>query len=319
MTASAPGKVLWSGEYAVLDGAPAVVVAVTRRAHARVADRPQRLSPFLEAARREVEAAFGPESAEAGRAARVVVDSRPLEDRGKKLGLGSSAAATVAVIAAAVGRLDLPLIHRLAHRAHGAAQAPRGARGSGADVAASVHGGALVVARPGDADDLMPLAVRRTSIPADITPVLLWTGLPADTPTLVARVRALREVHPGRHAACIDAIARASEALCAALDAGDPARVIAAIDNGSDALRALGDAAGAPLVPPDTAAAARLAARHGGAVKPTGAGGGDVLLAVLPSSTAAAFTDEARSAGMTPISADVSPDGVRLADPVPPS
>ena len=34
--ASAPGKVVLSGEYAVLDGAPAVCMAVDRRAIARV-------------------------------------------------------------------------------------------------------------------------------------------------------------------------------------------------------------------------------------------------------------------------------------------
>ena len=35
MIATAPGKLILTGEYAVLDGAPAVVVAVDRRAVAR--------------------------------------------------------------------------------------------------------------------------------------------------------------------------------------------------------------------------------------------------------------------------------------------
>ncbi len=35
MTATAPGKLILTGEYAVLDGAPAVVVAMDRRVVAR--------------------------------------------------------------------------------------------------------------------------------------------------------------------------------------------------------------------------------------------------------------------------------------------
>jgi phosphomevalonate kinase len=38
ITASAPGKLVLSGEYAVLDGAPAICVAVDRGIHDR--DRP---------------------------------------------------------------------------------------------------------------------------------------------------------------------------------------------------------------------------------------------------------------------------------------
>jgi mevalonate kinase len=62
-----------------------------------------------------------------------------------------------------------------------------------------------------------------------------------------------------------------------------------------------------------------LARRHGGAAKPTGAGGGDVLLALVPEAAVQAFTDEARHAGMVPLGADVSSDGVSLADPGRPS
>ncbi|MDH5619728.1 MAG: hypothetical protein OEZ11_14015, partial [Gammaproteobacteria bacterium] len=42
VVASAPGKIVLSGEYAVLFGAPAICMAVNRRAFARVADSDDR-------------------------------------------------------------------------------------------------------------------------------------------------------------------------------------------------------------------------------------------------------------------------------------
>jgi len=44
VVASAPGKIVLSGEYAVLDGAPAIVMAVNRRARAALADVDGRVS-----------------------------------------------------------------------------------------------------------------------------------------------------------------------------------------------------------------------------------------------------------------------------------
>jgi phosphomevalonate kinase len=300
--ASAPGKILLAGEYAVLEGHPAVIVAVDRRATARVAREPQRLSPFLEAARRELVAACGAASPEAERAARVVVDTAGFAAGGRKLGLGSSAAATVAAVAAALGRLDR--VHELAHRAHARAQEPRGARGSGADVAASVHGGLLEVRGVPEAG---PLAVRRLAWPSDLELCAVWTGAPADTPTLVAAVRGLRARDPAGHRAAIERIAAAA----AQLARGDD---IAAVVEGAAALAALGDAAGVPLVPPGFEAVAALAAAHGGAAKPTGAGGGDLVAALLPGGAAGGFRAAAASRGMILVPVRVSLTGVALAE-----
>ncbi len=298
MTASAPGKVLWSGEYAVLDGAPAVVTAVTRRAVARVTDETHELSPFLAAVRDEL----GP------RADHVFVDSTSLSDGDRKLGLGSSAAATVAAVAAVLGETGAR-VHEIAHRAHARAQAARGARGSGADIAASVHGGVLEVRRTGEDT---PVAVRRLALPASLELVLVWTGSPADTPSLVAAVRAFRDRDPRGHAAAIEGIATASSALIAALEARDAQAVVAAIAAGAGALEELAARSGAPLVPPVLAAASALARTHGGAAKPTGAGGGDLILAVFPGPSAP-FRAAARAAGMIVVTASVDPDGVSLA------
>jgi phosphomevalonate kinase len=281
--ARAPGKVLLLGEYAVLEGAPAVVAAVDRHAVAGEAGaRADPPSPFLAAARAEVEARHGPGSEEASRAARVAVDSAALASGGAKLGLGSSAAVTVAAVAWALGpRADLrDEVHRLAHRAHARAQEPRGARGSGADVAASVHGGILEVRRPSSPDGLAPLAVRRLTLPP-LALLLVWTGQPADTPVLVAAVRAHRVRDPRGHAAALDAIAAAAAALILARDS--------------------------------PAAIAALAASHGGTAKPTGAGGGDLLLCALPDAASAdAFAAAVPALGLTVLRPRLGAEGVTL-------
>nr|MBA3501924.1 hypothetical protein [Deltaproteobacteria bacterium] len=51
--ATAPGKLILTGEYAVLDGAPAIVTAVDRRAVAR-RDAVRGSSPFLLAVAHEI-------------------------------------------------------------------------------------------------------------------------------------------------------------------------------------------------------------------------------------------------------------------------
>jgi phosphomevalonate kinase len=324
--ASAPGKVLWSGEYAVLDGAPAVVVAVSRRARASVTAVPQRLSPFLAAVRDEIIASYGADSAAAIAAARIVVDTKSLSQDGRKLGIGSSAATTVAAVAVALDRdprhdVHSPSerrveIHRIAHRAHAAAQAPRGARGSGADVAASVHGGVLVVQRPDGGDDSTPLGVRPTRLPRGLTPVLIWTGEVADTPSLVAHVRAFAARDPEAHGAARRELAQASRELIAAIDADDAVSAVAAVALGAEALAALGRRARAELVPPSMKPLADLARAHAGAAKPTGAGGGDQILAVFPTAgDAEAFRRSAVSTGAIIVDADVDPAGVQLEPP----
>src|SRR5262245_24525801 len=130
--ASAPGKVVLTGEYAVLDGAPALVASVDRRARVMVR-RAAGLSvsaPQLgieAAALRETDEGFVAAAAEHEQALRVVtavasavarfakhpldnlalaIDTGPFFDGGLKVGLGSSAAVAVALggaLAEAVG------------------------------------------------------------------------------------------------------------------------------------------------------------------------------------------------------------------------
>lgn len=298
--ASAPGKVMLAGEYAVLDGAPAIVVAVDRRAEAHLVDAPPAPSEFLAAAAAVVAREVGAEAAAA--LARVAVDSRALADRGLKLGLGSSAAATVAAIGAAlhaVGRFAPEVVGALAATAHAEAQARRGAAGSGADVAAATWGGAI---------RFQGGRVTPVTLPPELALSFAWTGAVADTATLVAAVTATRG-RPAVEAALL-AIADASAALAEATTA---AAALTALAAAGRATADLGRAAEVALVPPSVTALTAALTPLGAVAKTTGAGGGDVIAIAAPTLVApSAVTDAIIGAGLTPLTLAIDPRGVAI-------
>ena len=298
--ATAPGKVMLAGEYAVLDGGLAVVAAIDRRARATLASGPVALSPFLVAAREIVAEVLGEAAAET--LDRTVVDTAPLVDGERKLGLGSSAAATVAAIglaAGVAGHDDRTLVAQMARNAHARAQAALGAPGSGADVAASATGG-VIGFRNGK-----PRAV---SLPADLALHFAWTGAPADTATLVAAVTAARAANATAVTAALDAIAEAAHAFASAADATAAIRAFRA---GARAMTALAAATGVDLIPPALADLAAGLAPLGAAAKTTGAGGGDIIAIAAPGTLARNQIDAAIvGAGLWPLHLAVDAVGV---------
>ncbi|MBL8620673.1 MAG: hypothetical protein JNK64_05190 [Myxococcales bacterium] len=300
MIATAPGKIMLAGEYAVLDGGTAVVIAVDRRVRATVGPAPVALSEFLAAAAEALDRDVGAAAAAALRA--VTVDSEALRQDGHKLGLGSSAAATVAAVAAAlhaVGGFERARVGRLAAAAHAAAQGRRGAAGSGADIAASTWGGAIAFTRG---------AVAPIVLPPGLALDVAWTGAPADTATLVAAVTAARP-RPGVEAA-LAAIADASAALAAATSA--PA-ALAAFAAAADATARLASATGVALVPDAVRALQARLAPLGAVAKTTGAGGGDLVVIARPDALDRNLATAALvEAGLCPLSLALDPTGVDI-------
>lgn len=264
MKARAPGKILLSGAYAVLGGAPAIVAAVDRYVTADGARPPERITD-------EVRAALGAENA-------PWFDASELRRGDRKLGVGSSAAILVASLGARVlermpDASDAVLAAEVfapALAAHRAAQ--RG--GSGVDVAASTYGGVLAYRR-GHAD--VP-ELRAVALPSGLEVEVYFSGESASTPALIARVDALAASEPSLHAALLGAqTAAASEAEAAVL-AGDAARFVRALAEQRRVLAELGERAGAGIVTNACRALAELAEREGGTALPSGAGGGDVSI-----------------------------------------
>ena len=315
MIASAPGKLIVTGEYAVLEGAPAIVIAVDRRATAQRNATPRGSSPFLLAVADEIAARRGAADPAAHAALEISVDSTAFYHRITKLGLGSSAAVTVAATALALGTVDREEVLAVALAAHARAQGPRGARGSGADVAASVHGGTIVFTRPAS-DDGAPAQVERLRWPAQVTILPFFTGTAADTVQLVTRVHAARDANRTAVEAALTAIADASRAACAALTAPAdiaPVALIGALALAANAMDRLAIATGIGLVPECVTAARAALARLGGTAKTTGAGGGDVGLAVIPATVDATLATRLLiEAGCQPLRISLDEAGVDL-------
>jgi phosphomevalonate kinase len=272
--ARAPGKLVLSGAYAVLDGAPAIVSAVDRYVTADATRRADFITP-------EVRAALGADTEVPW------FDAGALRERGEKLGLGSSAAILVASLAARTLRERGPLgdfelcelVFEPALRAHAEAQGG----GSGVDVAAAAFGGTLVFHRKGaegPADPSRPSvpSIVRSGLPAGVEIETWWSGRPATTADFVRRVKALAVREPSLYAERMGAQVDAAERAVHAALAGHAADFVAALAAQRLALLELGRAAEVNIV---TEFVTRLAAAAPeAAVLPAGAGGGDIVLHV---------------------------------------
>jgi phosphomevalonate kinase len=319
---TAPGKLFVTGEWAVLAGAPALVAAVDRRARveveggageelvieslaegtSRIADPTRGSLPPGDAG--AVVAAIRAVCGRTGGAplpARVRVDSRAFLVGERKLGLGRSAAtlaATSAALLAAAGTHDRDVV--LAAALAGNATLQEG-RGSGADVAAAVHGGVVEVRVAGGT----PTVVGR-ALPGGLRLVAGWTGESAPTAPLLAR---FAEATRGPAFA---ALVKAAADAAAAAAAGDADALLETVRRSAVLLDRVGAEADLPIVTPALRRLVEVASRLGIAAKPSGAGGGDCGIALVGSAREAAELARAwREAGIVPLELAVASEGVR--------
>lgn len=306
VSASAPGKVVLSGEYAVLDGAPAVSMAIDRRAIAELATAAGAVCSVTapgyapEPGRFVVDAgrfrwleggdrfAVIENVCKAGAftvsgAIDIVLDTRAFADAatGAKIGVGSSAAVTVA-LAAALTTLagDSRDITAIAIEAHRELQGG----GSGIDVATSVAGGLIEYRMAG---------TRRRALdwPQGLHFALYWSGVAASTAERLERL-GLAAPKPSRGALGDTAVAAA-----AAWRSGASRAILEAVGNFATALARFDADHDIGIF--DAGHAALAAAAPDGVVyKPCGAGGGDIGLALATDTGLLAdFTETARRHG----------------------
>jgi phosphomevalonate kinase len=296
--ARAPGKLVISGAYAVLEGAPAIVSAVDRFVTADAARPAERVTPEVRAALANANAPW--------------FDASELRQGGQKLGLGSSAAILVASLAARVLAERGPLADRElaaavaapALAAHAAAQAG----GSGVDVAAAAYGGTLLFRRAA------PTHAESVPLPAAVHVETFWSGAEASTSALVSRVFSLQERDAAAFSRLLGAQAAAAEAAERALRAGDGAGLVAALAAQRHALTELGSAAGVAIVTPSARVLAGAAEREQATALPAGAGGGDVLIFAGRSESSDGFRELAEQHGYLRLELRLGARGVHAVD-----
>ena len=303
--ARVPGKLFLSGEYAVLQGAPAIACAVGRHVEVRF---------LAAAAAEEAEAARWRESAreallghgfDAAPAARPLeIDSRALyTDGGTKLGLGSSAAVAVGVSALALASIGpmppLAVQLRIATDLHRARQGPGG---SGVDIAACLYGGVIAVANN---------RVNRLRWPRGLHCAVFWTGRDAETGLAIQR---FRQALDGEAVATAEQLSRVAGEVRQGWDRGAGA-VLAALRNYAAAWRAMDEAANIGIYSRPHRRLDQLARAANCVYKPSGAGGGDCGLAFSTDpGRLDALRESARRDGLAPLELDLGVAGSRVRD-----
>lgn len=259
MSISAPGKLMLLGDYAVLEGGIAVVAAVNRRATGVVEpEGVTSMSPVVRAVLKRAEAAG--HVAPTG----VNIDTSAFHDAaGTKLGLGSSAVVAVITAALATGKGDDEAL-RIAIEGHRDAA---GGRGSGVDVAACFSGGVIAALRQPGPIDPLPTRIRGLELS------VLYTGSAASTPELVGRCQGSPK---WPHWA--DVLKSLTEEGVEAWKKQDSLRFLSVVARYGRAMADMGRDAGAPVVTEQIDEVMKRATARGAAAKPSGAGGGDVVV-----------------------------------------
>ncbi len=343
VTASAPGKCMLVGEYAVLEGAPALMCAINRRCHVRLevpdgaigsVRAPGLLSRTLRyhlgadtgicwqnASPEErdrmrlfeslVTASMRGAHDSADRAPNLpdcLLNSRALYLGQRKLGLGSSASMCVA-LGGALRKFLGTSPPRLAdlQSLHFRFQ---GNKGSGADVAACLAGDTLIYrqTKPGHGQ------FRAVAIPENVKFALLWTGTSADTKEMLTRLSFFRNVHSRSYSVTMKRLRSIAEECVLAIQTdGGATDFLQAVSEFTDSLRDFAKLTGLPVFTASHARLCEAAKRVGLLYKPIGAGGGDLGMAISADPEKLAwFCAGAKKAGIDPIMQQIDPNGLQV-------
>jgi mevalonate kinase len=305
----APGKLFLIGEYAVLEEGPAVLAAINRHASAQFVPGMTAMSKLVDEAVARAKVDIG-EAAAALPPGSVLVNTDDFSQGGSKIGLGSSAATAVAAVGALFESAGVTVerhreqVYAIALAAHRAAQ---GGKGSGADVAAAVHGGLIKV----EGQKTGPPSVEPLAVPAGLHLVVFWTGEAVATTKMIEGVQSFAEAEPAAYREIMASLREIACRFVAELRAGNATGTVAAAGRYGKRLAVLGAAASLPIVTDAFSRASDLAKELGGVAKPSGAGGGDIGVAMFATPEAARLFTRAMPKPLVPLDVDLDRLGVR--------
>ena len=282
LKATAPGKLVLSGDYAVLLDAPAIVLSVDRYAVCtyEAMDRigwlleslPSNqehhfrgLDELMEARHSSVQSLFA-SFAKLGILApnaHFCVDTSSFYHQNTKLGIGSSAASLVATAKVIETLSERSFSFDDLYRMHGELQ---GSSGSGLDIAASIHGGVIVYQNQhAESIELHP----------EIYFSYVYSGYGTTTGQMLERFNLWREK------ADRGLIHNWLEAARTVVDyTDDPDEFVRAISHQTDLLERMDNDAKLGIFSSEHQTARSLAQNEGLVYKPSGAGGGDMGIAI---------------------------------------
>ena len=281
MNASAPGKLFLVGEYAVLEGGPALLVPVKQRAEVTIeaSNESQVISHTTIVEKRSPEEALRhypllrATMAELGclkqlENAQLTLDTRAFFKDGVKLGLGSSAALTVALV-----KLFQPdnTVNEQLLKAVSCHLAFQNGIGSGADIALAAMDETIVFQRGKSPAPVL--------LPRDLHMLAIWSGEPASTTGYVAAVNLWRRNNPGAYHSHISDLHNTAAECIDALGEDDTQRVLASIEQYDRQLQRLSSMSEVHFYNQAHLDMRKKVELDHCAYKPSGAGGGDYGIA----------------------------------------
>jgi len=326
ITVQAPGKLYIAGEYAVVEsGLPAIIVALNQFVTATISPSDtfgsivskqyqensifwrrqgdqmvfdNRDNPFhyilaaihlTETYAREVGRTLG--------VYHLGINSDLDSADGKKYGLGSSAAVTVATVKALCQFYELPMtkskLFKLAAIAHLSVQG----NGSLGDIAASVYGGWIAYHSFNHqwlhtqrqqrslssllAMDWPDLKIELLTPPADLRLIIGWTGTPASTSHLVDKVALVKAKQQTEYQTFLQASQACLQRMVHGFHTGDLALIQTELRQNRQLLQALGQFSHVTIETPSLKKMISIAEDTGAAAKTSGAGGGDCGIVLM--------------------------------------
>ena len=330
VTAQAPGKLYIAGEYAVVEtGYPAIIVALNQFVTVTVEEMPEygsivskqyqensllwqrdgdemvfdnRDNPFhyiLSAIK--LTETYARELGKPLKLYKLFVDSDLDSEDGKKYGLGSSAAVTVATVKALNEFYDLHMTSDQVYKLSAIAHLDIQGNGSLGDIAASVYGG-WIAYKSFDKDWLRAerrthslaelldlhwpqLSIELLEAPTNLKLLIGWTGTPASTSRLVDKIAIVKAEKQEMYQRFLTNSKATIERLISCFRHRSLIGIQREIRRNRELLNDLAKFSGVVIETAKLKKMCEIAEEYGGAAKSSGAGGGDCGIVLIDGSS----------------------------------